>query len=341
MKLPILLLALTTTLALAQEKTAPTTEPIRVTPDNFVRAETDLYFSTALKDDSFGRLTHRRNLFEIDKQNVIRGNRDTLYSYGVFDLDAAPVTITMPDAGDRFMSLMVLDEDHYIHGVFYGAGAHTFTKDQIGTRYVMFAIRTLVDPNKPGDLDQVHTLQDAIKTEQASPGKFEAPHWDLASQKKVREALLALAATLPDMKGAFGSKDQVDPVRHLIGSASAWGGNPDKEAMYLNVTPLHNDGITPYRLTVKDVPVDAFWSISVYNAMGYYVANKENAYSVNSITAKKNADGSVVIQFGGKPDKTTNYLPIIKGWNYMVRLYRPRQEILDGTWKFPEAQPVP
>ena len=29
----------------------------------------------------------------------------------------------------------------------------------------------------------------------------------------------------------------------------------------------------------------------------------------------------------------------MKGWNYMVRLYRPRKEILDGTWKFPEAQP--
>jgi len=28
------------------------------------------------------------------------------------------------------------------------------------------------------------------------------------------------------------------------------------------------------------------------------------------------------------------------GWNYLVRLYRPRQEILDGTWKFPQARPV-
>jgi hypothetical protein len=28
------------------------------------------------------------------------------------------------------------------------------------------------------------------------------------------------------------------------------------------------------------------------------------------------------------------------GWNYIVRLYRPRAQILDGTWKFPEARPV-
>jgi len=33
-------------------------------------------------------------------------------------------------------------------------------------------------------------------------------------------------------------------------------------------------------------------------------------------------------------------LPIMKGWNYTVRLFRPRPEILDGRWRFPEAQPV-
>ena len=54
----------------------------------------------------------------------------------------------------------------------------------------------------------------------------------------------------------------------------------------------------------------------------------------------KNADGSVVIQFGGCDDKTANRLPIVDGWNYMVRLYRPGKEILDGTFNFPEAQPL-
>jgi hypothetical protein len=57
-------------------------------------------------------------------------------------------------------------------------------------------------------------------------------------------------------------------------------------------------------------------------------------------TARKNQDGSVTIQFGGCDGKIPNCLPINKGWNYMVRLYRPRAEILNGTWKFPDAQPV-
>jgi hypothetical protein len=106
--------------------------------------------------------------------------------------------------------------------------------------------------------------------------------------------------------------------------------------MYLTVTPERNDGTTRYTLTVRDVPVDGFWSISVYNRDGYFEPNDAEAYSVNSVTAKKAADGSVVVEFGGS-DSKVNCLPITPGWNYTVRLYRPRPEILDGTWTFPAA----
>jgi hypothetical protein len=198
----------------------------------------------------------------------------------------------------------------------------------------------LIDPANPKDLEEVHKLQDAIKVEQKNPGKFEVPAWDPASQKKVRDALLVLGETLPDTKRMFGTKAEVDAVRHLIGTAMAWGGNPDKDAIYLNVTPKENDGKTIYRLTVKDVPVDGFWSISVYNAKGYFEPNKENVHTLNNITAKQGEDGSVTVQFGGCDGKTPNCLPITPSWNYMVRLYRPRKELLDGTWKFPEARPV-
>jgi hypothetical protein len=58
------------------------------------------------------------------------------------------------------------------------------------------------------------------------------------------------------------------------------------------------------------------------------------------MTAKKAADGSVTIHFGNCDGKTPNCLPITPGWNYIVRLYRPRKEILDGAWKFPDAQIV-
>ena len=216
--------------------------PIPVTVDNFIRAESDLYLGNIVKDGGFGKFLHRREPSAIDNQTVIRLNRETLYSAAIFDLDAGPVTVTLPDAGKRFMSMQVINEDHYVPAVFYGAGPHTLTREQIGTRYVAVAIRTLVDPADPKDIAEVHALQDAIKVSQKSPGKFEIPSWDPASQKKVRDALLVLGATLPDFKKAFGTREQVDPIRHLIGRAAAWGGNPDRDATYLNITPAKNDG---------------------------------------------------------------------------------------------------
>ncbi len=321
-------------------KAKPTTETIPVTAENFNRAESDLYFSGIVRDGGFGKFHHRREPVPIDNQTVIRMNRDTLYSGAVFDLDAGPVTLTLPDSGDRFMSLQVFTEDQYSPKVIY-KGSITLKREEIGTRYALVGVRTLLlRPDDPQDVAAVTKLQDAITVEQKSPGKFEIPNWDQESQKKVREALLTLGATLPDSRNMFGTKDQVDPVRFLIGSAMAWGGNPEKEATYINVTPKNNDGKTVHSLTVKNVPVDGFWSISLYNAHGYFEKNDRNAYSINNLTAGVNRDSSVTVQFGGCTNTTRNCLPIMPGWNYIVRLYRPRKEVLDGTFKFPEAKPV-
>jgi hypothetical protein len=319
---------------------APAAGTVPVTADNFVRAESDTYTANLAKEGGLGKLLHRREPAPIQSQTVIRLNRDTLYTSGVFDLDAGPVTISLPDAGQRFMSLQSISQDHYATTA-YGAGPHTLTRDAVGTRYVVVGIRTLVNPADPEDVRKVHALQDAMTVSQASSGNLETPPWDPAGQKKVRDALLVLATTLPDTKRMFGTKEQVDPVRHLIGSASAWGGNNEKDALYLNIVPGRNDGTTVYRLTVKDVPVDGFWSVSLYNADGYYQPNPYNAYSLNNITADKAADGSVAVQFGGCDGKIANCLPTMPGWNYMVRLYRPRAEILNGTWAFPGPEPIP
>ena len=136
----------------------------------------------------------------------------------------------------------------------------------------------------------------------------------------------------------FGAADKVDPVRHLVGTAAGWGGNPEEDAKYLAVVPKANDGATAHVLKVKDVPVDGFWSMTVYNANGFFEA-PANAISVNNITAKRDADGSVTIHLGGDP-KSTNFLRIMPGWSNVVRLYRPRAEILNSTWTFPEPEAV-
>jgi len=314
-------------------------KPVPVNAFNFARAETDNYFGKAVEDGAFGKLRHRRAPVSIDKQDVVRMNRDTLYSYGVFDLDAAPVTITLPDTGKRFMSMQVVSEDHYTPEVVYAPGQYTYTKEKVGTRYVQFIIRTLADPQDAADVKAANALQDAIKVEQASVGRFEVPNWDPVTLKKARDALNTLGA-LGGASNFFGKKEEVDPVSFLIGTAGGWGGNPSYAAIYLPVWPKPDDAKTVQRLTVKDVPVDGFWSISVYDKAGFFAKNELSAYSLNSLTAKPDANGAYTVQFGGCTKTTANCLPITDGWNYIVRLYRPRAEIQGGSWKFPVAQPV-
>jgi len=143
------------------QSSADSTKPVTV--ENFPRAESDNYIAANVKQGGFGRLNHNREPVSIDNQTVIRLNRDTLYSFGVFDLAAAPVTVTLPDAGKRFMSLQIINEDHYVPFVAYDHKPYTLTEKDVGTRYVTVAVRTLIDPDQPGDLDEVHRLQDAVE----------------------------------------------------------------------------------------------------------------------------------------------------------------------------------
>ncbi len=309
-----------------------------VTVSNFVRAETDYDLREVSKGGKFGKLVHDRGPSPVNQQTVIRLNRDTPYSSGVFDL-TSPLTIVKPDSEGRFQSLMVINQDHYVKLVAYDPGEYLLTQETVGTRYCVVAFRTFMDPNSPNDVAAAHALQDRIRTIQADPGKLELPNWDPEQRKKIHDLLVNLASMTGGFDGAFGDVKDVDPVMHLIGTAAGWGGNPEKDAKYLGEVVKRNDGKTPYVLTVPaQVPVDGFWSITVYNAQGFYEA-PETAISVNSTTAKKNADGTTTIRFGGDP-KQPNFLGIMPGWNYTVRLYRPRKEIQDGTWKFPPAVPA-
>jgi hypothetical protein len=309
-----------------------------VNVDNFVRAETDRLFKS-LEADAGGVnvFKHNRVPTPIDDQPVIRMNRDTLYSLAVVDISEA-ATVSIPDGGDRYVSVMVVNQDHYINRVFHEPGDHQLTLQEFDTPWVAVGARVLVDPAEADDVARVNALQDQFKLDANSSKQFEAPEYDGASLNATRKALLELAKGAGRFDHAFGAKSDVDPVRHLLGTAAGWGGLPDQEASYISVEP--GKPVGEYKLTVKDVPVDGFWSISVYNGDGFFEPNVRNAYSVNNLTATPNDDGSVTVYFGGCDDDRPNCLPVMAGWNYTVRLYRPRPEVLDGSWIFPSVTPA-
>ena len=311
---------------------------IHVNVDNFVRAETDRMFADIQQSaGGINRFRHNREPASIEEQTVIRMNRDTLYSFAIVNVTAG-ATLTLPDAGARYLSAMVVNNDHLVTEIHHDPGDHELTEESVGSAFALVAVRTLVDPTDPSDVAAVGALQDGVAIDAKAVVAFECSDYDRASLDATRDHLLGLAAGLRGFDHTFGTREQVDPVRHLIGTAAGWGGLPTTEAAYVGVDPGAVSG--DWELTLADVPVDAFWSISVYNARGFFAKNDDELYTVNSLTAVPNADGSVTVRFVTGEPKAPNSIPVPAGWNYLVRLYRPRPSFFDGSWALPDAQPA-
>lgn len=307
---------------------------------NFVRAETDHMFRTNMKvhNMQIGTLRHVRQPTTPANQPVIRMNQDTLYSATVLDL-AEPVVITLPEVNGRYQSMHIVNQDHYMF-VEAKPGSYQLTQENVGTRFAYVTIRTFVDVLDPEDLAKAHAAQDAITLSGGGEGPFKAPDWNTDQLAMARKALSDLATLGFSAAYAFGRKEDVRPVDYLVGAAAGWGGLPQSAASYIIDSVAQNDGETPHAITVRDVPVDAFWSITVYNVDGYLEANDRGVNSYNNFSAQPNEDGSCTIHFGGCGDDRLNCIPITPGWNYAIRMYQPRAEILDGSWVFPAPQPI-
>ena len=188
---------------------------------------------------------------------------------------------------------MVVNNDHYINEVLHSPGDHELTVDRFDTDYVLVAARILVDPNDPADLDVVHALRTRSAYSARSARPFVMPDYDRpASTRRARRCSPWREASTPSPAHSAArtmstrSSTCLEPPRGGVAC-------PNRRAFYINVDPGFPTG--EYKVTVGDVPVDGFWSISVYNADGYFQANDRDAYSVNNITATPNDDGSITV----------------------------------------------
>ena len=311
--------------------------PIPVNVQNFNRAETDLMFSRLAAPCGVGNWNHTLEVTPLDDQPVIRQNRDTLYSMTILDVREG-ATLTLPDTGDRYISAFVISQDHYGQAILSEPGDHVLTRELVGTDYAGVIVRILVDPTDADDVTEVNRLQHALRIEGGGSGTYPMPDYDEASHAGTRGAILELARGVSKYDSAFGTRSEVDPILHLLGTGSGWGGLPEYEATYISVD--ENLPVDEYRLRLTDIPVDAFWSVSLYNAAGYFEENALGVNSINSLTATPDADGGVTIRFGVQLDGVANALPIMPGWNYVLRLYRPRPSVLDGSWVAPRPEVI-
>lgn len=312
---------------------------IPVVVDNFIRAATDFEFGKyAALSGGVNKFYHFREMMPVDNQTTISANRDTLYSSAIVDLSKG-ATFSLPDVGDRYMSAMIINQDHYLNKVFHGGGTYTLDMETFDTPYVAIYLRVLVNMNDPADVAAVHAIQDQMSIDAASSKPFVVPPYDEESYKGLVRAAVGVGAYLPNSFHMFGKKEDVDPVRHFIGTAGGWGGLPEDEALYLGIAP--NLPVGKYKIEVPaEVPVKDFWSVSLYDADRYFAPNDMNAYVINSVMGERNADGSMTVHLGGCEDGRVNCLPLVEGWQYTVRLYRAAPEVLDGSWVFPGVEPA-
>ena len=140
--------------------------------------------------------------------------------------------------------------------------------------------------------------------------------------KRAMVAQLGLGANLPE--------DAIYPLNLFDDTGKPLDG--------ANKYTLHFDkGATP--------PVNAFWSITLYDSEGFQVANVLNRFAVSSyMPFKTNADGSLDLYFQNESpgkDKEANWLPAPKGpFNVCMRLYGPKTEALTGKWNPPAVNKV-
>ncbi len=308
-----------------------------VTIDNFVRVASDIEFGKYIElTGGVNAFNHMREPTAIDTQPTIRMNRDTLYSQAIIDISEGAMLV-LPETGERYISAQIINQDHFMPEVFIGGGSYKLDMKTFETPFVMAAIRILVDSSDPEDVAEVHVLQDQLQIEAKSSQPFIVPDYDRKSFENVLKAVIELGRFATDSTRTFGPRNGIDPVKYMIGAAIGWGGLPDDQALYINVEPGLPVG--EYKIEVPaDVPAEEFWSVSLYNADGFFEKNALDAYSVNSVTGTPNDDGSMTVHLGGCDDERLNCLPIMEGWNYIVRLYRPGAAASDGSWSFPTAE---
>ncbi|MEM6481990.1 MAG: DUF1254 domain-containing protein [Pseudomonadota bacterium] len=308
-----------------------------VTPETYIRAEVDLSFAQFQRNagSDVNRFYYIRKPTPLDAQAVVRMNRDTLYAGAVVDTEGG-ATITIPEfPDDRYFSILVIDNDHYAPVVFYEPGTYQVPDD---TKYVSLIMRIqIMDPSDTSDLALVNKMQNAFVIEASSHDLFPQPDWDVASMLALRaeyeQAFQHFSQYEPDWMGPRGEVNE--ETRHLA-VAGAWGLFPEKDAVYINYTgPPSSDAC--YIATYEVPPNDAFWSITVYGADGFM---ESDTNIVNDRNVALNSDGTFTVHYGSddRCGDQPNRVDISEGWNFLMRIYRPGQAVLDRTYTLPDVR---
>lgn len=296
---------------------------IPVDLSNYDVAESDVAFGNITKLVKMNTFFHFPvGEFDLNNQTVVRMNLDTTYSGAIVNVSKG-ASITLPETNGRYMSAMVVQNDNYIDQVFTTPGTHEIKADTV---FVMVAVRTRINPNAPEDIAQVQALQKQIAISAEATEPHVLPDYDMEQLIALRDKLAAEAAQKGSLNNMQGARGTVDEHMHLLGTAAGWGLLPDKNARYLSYAQQDGEGCFTANYKVPPFNKGGFFSITMYNADGWIFDKKAilNEYNIDF-----NSDGTFDVSFGDCGESAKNNLPIVDGWNFLMRIYEPDLESLD------------
>jgi hypothetical protein len=303
---------------------AATPDLIPVTLENYKTAESDLAFNNVTKFVGTNQFLHFPvEAFDLENQTVVRMNRDTIYSGAIVNVSEG-ATVTLPESDGRYMSAMIVQNDHYIDQVFKMPGEHVIEAD---TDFVLAAIRIRANVNDPEDGDKIRALQQSIAISANASDPHVMPNYDMEQLVALRNELAAEAAEKGSLNNMQGARGTVDEHMHMLGTAAGWGLLPDANARYLSYGQEDGQGCFQATYSVPPFNESGFFSITMYDADGWIFSDRA---ILNEYNIEFNEDGTFDANFGECGDNAKNNLPVVDGWNFLMRVYEPRLEELDS-----------
>lgn len=307
-------------------------------------------------------------LVKAGDDKVVRMNNDTFYKLAFVNLEKGPVLLKSEKSGDnRFSSFQLMDDRNVnfrnvirpngSYTLFHGDKPADIQGEAIEAPSKLMVVIVRVEVKDKNNLDDMRGAKAIFNGITISGPKLDTlAKVDLLSgfdEKVVKEANRQMEETIastPFSKLVAGADDVPDKVSYLqlaAGTKFGWGGPVTSHSAYESfMSDKNGKALTgkngTYTVTTKEPPVNAFWSITVYDTErgGFLHPNKDDRYHINNTGAVKNDNGTVTFTFKttcGRDD--LNCLEVPEGqFDLATRYYLPKEDIRSGKWTFPPPE---
>lgn len=316
------------------ENTSEKNDPIKVTLENYVQAETDWNFLEQMKTTPINHWLHKPPV-TMENQTIIRSNADVVYSLAAVDVSKG-ATFSIPKRANGAMQLMqLIDENHFTKAVIFAGESITLTPEDLSMgNYVYILARTRISD----DLEETKTAQASMVIDAKSAIPYKAKGFNEEEVTELRNMLIKEVTggefSIDASKGFGKDETEIDRGNYLHCSAMGWGGLPPKYAQYTAMILGQGSGEANQTLTFQKPDLDyekgGFFSITTYNSESWI--SEENFY-ISMDRMKDNGDGTVTVDFNSN---TPYSVTVTEGWNATLRQYLPKdwKETVKATNEF-------